>query len=120
MIEVLSWYILIMLLGGLTLPVSFVIFGRLPDRGYSFSKPLGLLLAGLLAWWIGNLQIIGFQWYTCWVAVGLLELLSFLLLWRKPGLRENMWAWFKQKRNLWLVLGSELVFLAGFAFMINV
>lgn len=119
MIEVVCWYLLIMMLGLIALPVSFVVFGRLPDRGYSFSKPLGLLLAGLLAWWIGNLQIIGFTWKTCWLAVVLLELLAFLLVWRKPGLRESMWAWFKQGRNLSLILGSELVFLAGFAFMLN-
>lgn len=119
MIEVAAWYILIMMLGLIALPVSFVVFGRLPDRGYSFSKPLGLLLAGLTAWWLGNLQIIGFQWYTCWLAVGFLELVSFLLLWRKPGLRQEMWAWWRQKRHLGLVLGGELVFLAGFAFMIN-
>ena len=119
MIEVLSWYILIMLLGWLALPISFVIFGRLPDRGYSFSKPLGLLLGGLLAWWIGNLKIIGFQWYTCWVAVGLLELLSFLLLWFKPDLRKAMRDWFGRASNLRLALGSELVFLLAFAFIIN-
>ncbi|MBN9393457.1 MAG: hypothetical protein J0I20_35830 [Chloroflexi bacterium] len=120
MIEVVCWYILIIVLGFIALPVSFVVFGRLPDRGYSFSKPLGLLLAGLTAWWLGNLQIIGFQWYTCWLAVGLLELVSLGLLWGKPGLRQEMREWFTKKRNLWLVLGSELVFLAGFAFMINV
>src|SRR4051794_14331007 len=106
MIEVISWYILILLIGALALPISFVVFGRLPDRGYSFSKPLGLLIAGLLAWWIGNLNIIGFQWYVCWIGVGLLELISFLLLWFKPDLRRDMKEWFSKGHNLRLALGS--------------
>lgn len=119
MIEVISWYILILLIGVLALPISFVVFGRLPDRGYSFSKPLGLLIAGLLAWWVGNLKIVGFQWYTCWLGVGLLELISLLLLYFNRDLRQGIREWFTKGHNWRLVLGSEILFLLAFAFIIN-
>lgn len=119
MIDAISWYILIMLLGWLALPVSFVVFGRLPDRGYSFSKPLGLLLSGLIAWWIGNLRIIEFQWYTGWLAVILLGFISLGLVGFKPALRAGIRNWFRQADNLRLVAGSELLFLLAFAFIIN-
>src|SRR5438874_273491 len=33
---------------------------RLPDRGWAFSKPLGLLLVGYAAWLIGMVQALPF------------------------------------------------------------
>jgi YYY domain-containing protein len=40
-------------LGVLGFPLSFLLFGRLPDRGYAFAKPLALLLAAYVLWVLG-------------------------------------------------------------------
>ena len=115
MLEALNWYAIILLLGVLTLPISFLAFRHLPNRGYSFSKPLGLLLVSLLAWWLANLKLLEFTALTGWISVGLLALFSGSLGLFVPGLRKTFKDWFGQRHNLRNVVASELIFLGGYA-----
>ncbi len=50
MIQILVWWGIMQLLGWLALPTSMRIFRWLPDRGYAFSKALGLLVASYVLW----------------------------------------------------------------------
>ena len=50
MIEALVWWLLIELIGIAVWPVAFRFFRNLPDRGYAFIKPLGLLLIAYPFW----------------------------------------------------------------------
>jgi len=50
MIQILIWWLLMQILGWLALPTAMRIFRWLPDRGYSFSKALGLLLVSYFLW----------------------------------------------------------------------
>ncbi len=50
MIQILIWWLLLQIMGWLSLPIAMRIFRWLPDRGYSFSKALGLLLISYFLW----------------------------------------------------------------------
>jgi YYY domain-containing protein len=52
---VLIWWLLLQLFGLVGLPLAFRLLGNLPDRGYVFARPLGLLLTGYLLWLGGSL-----------------------------------------------------------------
>lgn len=52
-VGLIGWWLLMMSCGIIALPIVYKTFPDLIDRGYNFSKPLGLLLTGLLAWLIG-------------------------------------------------------------------
>ncbi|HDQ70564.1 MAG TPA: hypothetical protein ENN19_00525, partial [Chloroflexi bacterium] len=47
---ILRWYVTIQIFGLAALPLSQVLFRHLPDRGYTASKALGLLLTGWVFW----------------------------------------------------------------------
>jgi YYY domain-containing protein len=49
----LVWLLLLELLGLLSFPLAYRVFSRLPDRGWTLSKPLGLLLLGYGVWMLG-------------------------------------------------------------------
>ena len=53
MIDALVWFLSIHLLGLLGLPLAFALFRRLPDRGYTLAKPLGLIIASYVLWLLG-------------------------------------------------------------------
>ncbi|MCX7683175.1 MAG: DUF2298 domain-containing protein, partial [Anaerolineae bacterium] len=46
----LRWYLILQLFGLAALPLCLWLFHRLPDRGYGFARPLGLLVGGWLFW----------------------------------------------------------------------
>ena len=48
--DVVTYWLIAQALGIAGLPMARVLLGALPDRGYAFAKPLGLLLTGYLAW----------------------------------------------------------------------
>ena len=52
-----SWYILITLLGWLTVPLAYHIFPALTDRGYTLARALGLLVWGYIFWLFASLGI---------------------------------------------------------------
>ena len=50
MLEAFFWWLTFLLLGLAVLPITIALFRNLPDRGYGFSRPLGLLLFGYGFW----------------------------------------------------------------------
>ncbi len=60
------WWIAIMILGMAATPLAFVLFQKLPDRGYAFVKMLGLLIGKLLFLDPGQSRLLGqqFGWYS--------------------------------------------------------
>ena len=58
MIDLIKWFVLFEILGWIIFPISFKLFKRLADKGYSISKILGLLLWGYIYWLGNSFQII--------------------------------------------------------------
>ena len=45
-----SWYLAVQLVSLAALPLTLTTFANLPDRGYAFSKSLGIFLVGFTLW----------------------------------------------------------------------
>ena len=58
MLDVIVWWLMIQIIGWLSLPIAFSIFRWLPDRGYSFSKAIGLLLSSYILWLGASTQLL--------------------------------------------------------------
>jgi YYY domain-containing protein len=50
MFAVFTWWLIIEILGLAALPLIYRLFKNLPDRGYAFAKPLGILLTSYVLW----------------------------------------------------------------------
>lgn len=110
MSEAIRWWLVLQLLGIALLPSCLALFRRLPDRGYSLSKPFGLLCAGYLFWLLNSLHILPNSNKGVLAAVLLLALVSAAFAYRERG---DLVAW---ARDHWhYILGVEALFLAVFA-----
>lgn len=58
MLSFVIWYLTLTILGLLTFPLSYRLFSGLTDRGYAFSRILGLLLWGYLFWLLASLGVL--------------------------------------------------------------
>ena len=49
------WWAALMVIGAAATPLTFLLFRRLPDRGYAFVKLVGLLIVSYVFWLLGSL-----------------------------------------------------------------
>ncbi|MCG8347102.1 MAG: DUF2298 domain-containing protein [Chloroflexales bacterium] len=80
-VSILQWWLVIQLLGLIALPLTMFLFRFLPDRGYAFSKTLGLLLTGYGAWLLAMLGLGSFG-VPLLLIVTLIVACGSLILWR--------------------------------------
>ncbi|MFN2138376.1 MAG: DUF2298 domain-containing protein [Candidatus Promineifilaceae bacterium] len=112
----LRWWFILLLLGAAVLPAMFVVFRRLPDRGYAFIKMAGLLLVGFVFWLAGSLGFLGNNGGGIIFAVAIVAGLSYWLYRREraraatvdEGKPEYLWEWLGQNRTQ--VLLTEIIF----------
>jgi YYY domain-containing protein len=113
-IAILWWWILVALIGLLAWPLAFRLLRFVPDRGYSATRPLGLLL-GTYAWWLlGSLGFLNTSLGSILIALALTGGLSAWLYheWRADS-TDSLRNWLR--RNLSYVLTYECLFLLAFA-----
>jgi len=114
----LRWWIAIMILGMAATPLAFVLFRKLPDRGYAFVKTLGLLIVSYLFWILGSLGFLDNNIGGILLSLVLLLGLSFLLYRHQmpvfksqtadPEFQLSLSSWLSKNRSQ--VIITELVF----------
>ncbi len=112
-LPVLTWWLLVEIIGLIAFPIGFLVFGNLADRGYILSKSLGILLLTWLTWMLVNLGLTGYSRMAISVSLLLITAGSALLFWRK---REEMLAFWKENRRLIVI--NEILFLLFFTFFL--
>lgn len=112
---VLIWWLTILVLGLLAYPFVFSIFRVLADRGYIFSKTLGILLLGYIAWLLASIHLLAFSQLSVWLVVVALLLCSLAMgFWQ----RYRLWAFL---RSHWrLLLLEEGLFTLAFLLFVGI
>jgi YYY domain-containing protein len=107
--EILKHWLVIQALGILALPLSGLLLRSLPDKGYAFSKSLGLLVVGYGAWLLAMLGLAPFNGPMLAI-VGLAMAGAGWWLWRGRGegsiLRQVL-------PDRMTIIGYEVLFLAA-------
>lgn len=78
-IPLLAWFLVIEVVGLLTLPLTLLAFRRFADRGFILGKSLGLLLATWGAWMLASLRVAPFTWWSVLAIVALIGVVSSVL-----------------------------------------
>jgi uncharacterized membrane protein len=107
-------------MGLAALPLAYHFFGRLPDRGYAFARPLGLLLATYFLWMGGSLGLLRNSVGGALFSLFLVAVIS-LVVYRRGQARATaagrddagLLAWLRAHGRL--VLSVELLFAGALA-----
>ena len=116
--QILSWYAVFQLTGILSWPIAWRFFDGLPDRGYSFTKHLGVLLAGVCFWLSCAYGLLPNEEGGAWLSIVILAAAA--VAFGREGFRKDMkgyrplLSWLRD--NVRHVLWAEGLFLAAFAF----
>jgi YYY domain-containing protein len=112
MTSFLHWYLTITLLGLITFPLSYRLLSALPDRGYTLSRALGLLIWGYVFWISASLKIAQNDLGGLIFALAVLIALSARAGWNQRG---EIIAWIKSNQRY--MIAGEVLFLITFALM---
>ena len=69
MLSFFIWYLTVLVIGALYLPLSMLLFRDWNDRGWLFSKPLGLVTGGYVMWLCNVLHLLKFRTGACFAAL---------------------------------------------------
>ncbi len=115
MSELLSWWLLVEALGIAGLPLTIMVFSRLPDRGWPATKALALLAVGWLIWF--PLTIISaLPFSRAWIIGTMLAyVLANIAMLRAPSVRLALTKFIQTQRGY--IVASEAVFAGAFGLM---
>src|SRR4030042_544104 len=85
------WWLILIAIGLIAFPLTSRICRRLPDRGYSISKILGLLLLTVLVWFFASAHVIKFGYLSISISLTLLFVLSVYLGRKHVDLKNIPW-----------------------------
>ncbi|WP_435179175.1 DUF2298 domain-containing protein [Halorussus sp. AFM4] len=83
---VLLWFVAFQALAFVALPLAARVFPGFPDRGAAFALPVALVVATVVAYWVGHLA---FGRWTAFLGVGAVAALSGVVLWSDRSLRSG-------------------------------
>ncbi|MFB3786564.1 MAG: DUF2298 domain-containing protein [bacterium] len=86
----LVWYLTLTCFGIVVLPLSMMMFRRMPDGGILLARPLGWLLIAFFSWW-ASFILLPFNRFGILLTGLLLFGLSLFLLRRNPAWFERRW-----------------------------
>jgi YYY domain-containing protein len=108
---ILVWWLLLQLVGLVAFPLAFRLLGNLPDRGYAFARPLGLVLTGYLLWLGGSL---GFLRNSVGGTLVAMLVVAGVGIWLYLGRRkeeQTLLGWLRAHKAYWLAV--ELLFVVA-------
>lgn len=114
MLAFFTWWLTIQIFGLAALPLARRVFAWLPDRGYAFSKAVGLLLVSYLLWLGASASVLRNDSGGILLALLIVAALSAWLA--KDGtapVRERVRTWWQAERTS--ILTVETLFLLAFA-----
>ncbi|TSC87380.1 MAG: chlorArchYYY domain protein [Microgenomates group bacterium Gr01-1014_7] len=104
-----NWWFTLAILGLIFLPLTSIIFRNFFDRGYIFSRIIGLLLLTYTIWLLASFKILPYDTYSLFSL-----LISFLIL--NFYIAKKTYFLEKFKKHWKIFLFEEFLFLAGLIF----
>jgi YYY domain-containing protein len=111
-LSIIFWFALIELLSFIILPLHFVIFKNLKDKGYGIAKISGLFFFAWINWLLVSVNVMQFRQMNLWI---LLAIAAAAAVYFSMRMRPEITGFIKQNRSHvmmteWLFLGAYLLF----------
>lgn len=97
-----QWWGATVVLGLAFYPLTSMLFKRFDDRGYLFSKAIGLVVTGWLMWLLASLHILKFTTMNCYLCLGVCALCNYLC-----ALIYKIYRWRKNKKAARLLKSAD-------------
>jgi YYY domain-containing protein len=107
--DVLAWWLVLQLFALAVLPAVLRIFRNLPDAGWAFARPVGLLFVGFLFWHGATFGLLSNAWPSILGTLLVVAALCWALAWREV---VGLAAFVRQRRRT--IVATEALFSLAF------
>lgn len=106
------WWLLLLIFGLVGWPLAFSLLRHLPDRGYVFARPIGMLLTGYILWLGASFRLL--QNSVGGILVAMVFVVAIGLIWYRQLAKEgdSLLGWLKREWRYVLVV--ETLFSVAF------
>lgn len=104
-----KWWLILLVLGMAFMPFTGKLFGSFNDKGYLFSKTIGIAITGYTMWLLSSLHILKFTTFSC-ILIFFILLAVNVILWL-AGKKTRVYL---EKETVKSILSQELLFLIFF------
>jgi YYY domain-containing protein len=126
MLPFLKWWLVIFLLGIIFMPLSDLLFSGLYDKGYFFSKAIGIAVTGYLMWMLSAIKLMRFSTISSITVVSIGLVINLLIILYKqlvnkanaikPDPIGRLVLSYFHKERLRIYIKEELIFFLVFLF----
>ncbi len=109
MLSAFWWYLIVQAIGLAVFPLAYFLFPKLADRGYSVSKPLGVLLIAYASWILSQLHLLPSVRISI---IALLLVMGGLSAWYAWRHRLELKEFVLRERRV--IIAAEVIFLVFF------
>ncbi len=114
-----QWWAIIAFIGIIFMPLSILLFQNFTDRGYLFSKVIGIAITGYLMWVLSSVHLMKFTRMSCVLTLLLCAMINggiLFFLWKKQKnyVREGMNKLIEKDGILDQIIFDEILFFAVF------
>lgn len=85
LLNIFWWWVIFFLIGLTFLPLTISLFKTFFDKGYIFSKILGILLISYTVWLLGSLKLLPFTYLNIFLIIALFLLINLALFKKNAG-----------------------------------
>lgn len=110
-IAFLTWWLLAGVLGMVFMPVTGMLFSGFDDKGWMFSKMVGISITGFAAWFLVSAKILKFTTFSCIFVTVLCSAGCAVLLYMQSKKGLSCFAWEETELIFWQEVLFFLVFL---------
>src|SRR3989344_9584175 len=109
-LEIFKWWLIIFGIGIIFIPLTFNIFKNFFDKGYIFSKILGIVIVSYTVFLLGILHLLPFSFLTSALVLIFFAILNFAFIIRKKndGLKKFLMI---LKKNWAIFIFEEILFI---------
>ncbi len=105
-VYVLIWWAVILVLGLMLLPLSATVFSSFNDKGYLFSKALGIAVSSYAVWLLSFLKIVKIDGLGCWIVLFGCAFIIYFLFYKKAT--QSLSGFMKGDVLPWILIGESL------------
>ena len=103
---VLVWWAVMLIIGLMFYPLSMSLFSSFTDRGYLFSKAIGIAISAYMVWLLSFVKVAKLTQTNCWVVVAFCGIIVFILFYK--NIISMKTDFHKDDTLFWIPIGEGL------------